>query len=86
MPTLRLEIITAERLVYADDVEIVVAPQVEGQWEAPALLAGWERGLQNTHRWTILSPPRRNAFHPDPMNRKNATIEGGKVWLTSRLE
>ena len=31
MPTLRLEIITAERLVYADDVEIVVAPGVEGQ-------------------------------------------------------
>jgi F-type H+-transporting ATPase subunit epsilon len=31
MPTLRLEIITAERLVYADDVDIVVAPGVEGQ-------------------------------------------------------
>ena len=31
MATLRLEIITAERLVYADDVEIVVAPGVEGQ-------------------------------------------------------
>jgi F-type H+-transporting ATPase subunit epsilon len=31
MATMRLEIITAERLVYADDVEIVVAPGVEGQ-------------------------------------------------------
>jgi len=31
MPTLRLEIITAERLVYADDVEVVVAPGAEGQ-------------------------------------------------------
>jgi F-type H+-transporting ATPase subunit epsilon len=31
MPTLRLEIITAERLVYSDDVDIVVAPGVEGQ-------------------------------------------------------
>ena len=31
MPTLRLEIITAERQVYADDVEIVVAPGTEGQ-------------------------------------------------------
>jgi len=31
MPTIRLEIITAERLVYADDVEIVVAPGAEGQ-------------------------------------------------------
>ena len=31
MSTLRLEIITAERQVYADDVEIVVAPGTEGQ-------------------------------------------------------
>ena len=31
MTTMRLEIITAERQVYADDVEIVVAPGVEGQ-------------------------------------------------------
>ena len=31
MATMRLEIITAERQVYADDVEIVVAPGVEGQ-------------------------------------------------------
>jgi F-type H+-transporting ATPase subunit epsilon len=31
MATIRLEIITAERLVYADDVDIVVAPGVEGQ-------------------------------------------------------
>lgn len=31
MATIRLEIITAERLVYADDVEIVVAPGAEGQ-------------------------------------------------------
>ena len=31
MATMRLEIITAERQVYADDVEIVVASGVEGQ-------------------------------------------------------
>ena len=31
MTTMRLEIITAERQVYADDVEMVVAPGMEGQ-------------------------------------------------------
>ena len=31
MASMRLEIITAEREVYADDVDIVVAPGVEGQ-------------------------------------------------------
>ncbi|MBI4334992.1 MAG: F0F1 ATP synthase subunit epsilon [Chloroflexi bacterium] len=31
MATLRLEITTAERLVFADDVNIVVAPGIEGQ-------------------------------------------------------
>jgi F-type H+-transporting ATPase subunit epsilon len=31
MATLRLEIITAERLVLADDVNVVVAPGVEGE-------------------------------------------------------
>ena len=31
MATMRLEIITAERLVYSDDVEVVVAPGFEGQ-------------------------------------------------------
>ncbi len=31
MPTIRLEIITAERRVFADDVDIVVAPGTEGQ-------------------------------------------------------
>ena len=31
MATMRLEIITAERQVYADDVELVVAPGMEGQ-------------------------------------------------------
>ena len=31
MVTMRLEIITAERQVYADDVEMVVAPGIEGQ-------------------------------------------------------
>ena len=31
MATMRLEIITAERQVYADDVELVVAPGIEGQ-------------------------------------------------------
>ncbi len=31
MATMRLEIITAERQVYADDVEMVVAPGMEGQ-------------------------------------------------------
>ena len=31
MPKIRLEIITAERVVYAGDVDIVVAPGVEGQ-------------------------------------------------------
>lgn len=31
MPTIRLEIITAERQVFSDDVDIVVAPGTEGQ-------------------------------------------------------
>jgi len=31
MATMRLEIITAERQVYADDVELVVAPGMEGK-------------------------------------------------------
>ncbi len=31
MTTMRLEIITAERQVYTDDVEMVVAPGIEGQ-------------------------------------------------------
>ena len=31
MATLRLEIITAERQVFADDVNVVVAPGIEGQ-------------------------------------------------------
>ena len=31
MPTMHLEIITAERLVYADDVEVLVAPGIEGE-------------------------------------------------------
>lgn len=31
MPTLRLEIITAERQVFADDVNVVVAPGIKGE-------------------------------------------------------
>ena len=31
MPTIRLEIVTAERVVYEEDVDIVVLPGVEGQ-------------------------------------------------------
>ncbi|MBI2871768.1 MAG: F0F1 ATP synthase subunit epsilon [Chloroflexi bacterium] len=31
MPKMRLEIITAERVVYADDVNVVVAPGIEGE-------------------------------------------------------
>ncbi len=31
MPKLRLEIVTAERPVYSDDVDMVVAPGIEGQ-------------------------------------------------------
>ncbi len=31
MVTMRLEIITAERQVYADDVEVVVAPGIDGE-------------------------------------------------------
>lgn len=31
MATLKLEVITGERIVYADDVDIVVAPGVEGE-------------------------------------------------------
>ncbi len=31
MATLRLEIVTAERLVFADDVNLVVAPGIQGQ-------------------------------------------------------
>jgi F-type H+-transporting ATPase subunit epsilon len=31
MPTTRLEVITAERVVYSDDVDMVLAPGAEGQ-------------------------------------------------------
>lgn len=31
MPKLRFEIVTAERMVYSDDVDVVIAPGVEGQ-------------------------------------------------------
>ena len=31
MPTMKLEIVTAERVVYSDDVEVVVAPGIEGE-------------------------------------------------------
>jgi F-type H+-transporting ATPase subunit epsilon len=31
MPSLRIEIVTAERVVYAEDVDIVIAPGVQGQ-------------------------------------------------------
>jgi F-type H+-transporting ATPase subunit epsilon len=31
MPTMRLEIVTAERLAYSDEVEILVAPGIEGE-------------------------------------------------------
>jgi len=31
MTTLRLDIVTAERVVYSDDVDLVVAPGIEGQ-------------------------------------------------------
>ena len=31
MATLRLEIVTAERLIYVDDVNVVVAPGIDGQ-------------------------------------------------------
>jgi len=31
MPKIRLEIITAERVVYSEDVDIVVAPGIQGQ-------------------------------------------------------
>ena len=31
MARIKLEIVTAERLVYADDVDVVVAPGIEGQ-------------------------------------------------------
>jgi len=31
MPSVRLDIVTAERVVYSDDVDVVVAPGVEGQ-------------------------------------------------------
>ncbi|MEE9324648.1 MAG: ATP synthase F1 subunit epsilon, partial [Dehalococcoidia bacterium] len=31
MATLRLEIVTAERIVYSDDVNMVIAPGIEGQ-------------------------------------------------------
>ena len=31
MPTTRLEVITAERIVYSDDVDMVLAPGAEGQ-------------------------------------------------------
>ena len=31
MPKLRFDIVTAERMVYSDDVDVVIAPGVEGQ-------------------------------------------------------
>jgi F-type H+-transporting ATPase subunit epsilon len=31
LPKLKFEIVTAERLVYSDDVDVVIAPGVEGQ-------------------------------------------------------
>ena len=31
MPTLRLDVVSAERVVYSDDVDIVIAPGIEGQ-------------------------------------------------------
>jgi F-type H+-transporting ATPase subunit epsilon len=31
MATIRLEVVTAERVVYADDVDMVIAPGIEGQ-------------------------------------------------------
>jgi F-type H+-transporting ATPase subunit epsilon len=31
MPTLRVDIVTAERLVFSDDVNMVIAPGIEGQ-------------------------------------------------------
>ena len=31
MPKIRFEIVTAERVVYADDVDVVIAPGIEGQ-------------------------------------------------------
>lgn len=31
MPTIRLDIVTAERVVYSDDVNMVLAPGIEGQ-------------------------------------------------------
>ncbi|GBD11970.1 ATP synthase epsilon chain [bacterium HR23] len=31
MPTMRLEIVTAERVVFSDDVDLVVAPGIEGE-------------------------------------------------------
>jgi F-type H+-transporting ATPase subunit epsilon len=31
MPTMKLEIVTAERVVYSDEVEVVVAPGIEGE-------------------------------------------------------
>jgi F-type H+-transporting ATPase subunit epsilon len=31
MGTIRLEVVTVERVVYADDVEMVIAPGIEGQ-------------------------------------------------------
>ncbi len=31
MPKLKFEIVTAERIVYSDDVDVVIAPGIEGQ-------------------------------------------------------
>ena len=31
MPTIRLEIVTAERVVFSEDVDVVVAPGIEGE-------------------------------------------------------
>jgi F-type H+-transporting ATPase subunit epsilon len=31
MATIKLDIVTAERVVYSDDVDVVIAPGIEGQ-------------------------------------------------------
>jgi len=36
MATIRLDVVTAERLVLSEDVDIVIAPGIEGQLGIPA--------------------------------------------------
>ena len=47
MPTMHLEIITAERVVYSDDVDVLVAPGTEGELGVLGSLETGEAGEED---------------------------------------